>query len=64
MKMKRRKKMSRTISRYKLKIEYTWDNGDTGVEDITHLSNISPQIIEATLDDIESNNGEGDGEYN
>lgn len=25
-------------------------------------SNISPQMIEATLDDIESNNGEGDGE--
>lgn len=56
--------MSRTILRYKLKIEYTWDDGDTGIEDITHLSNISPQIIEATLDDIESNNGEGDGEYN
>lgn len=30
--------MSRTISRYKLKIEYTWSDGDTGIEDITHLS--------------------------
>lgn len=55
--------MMRRITGYKVMLEYTWDNGDTDKDDISHMEDISPRMMEALLDDIEFNDGEGDGEY-
>ena len=53
----------RRITGYKVMLEYTWDNGDTDKDDISHMEDISPRMMEALLDDIEFNDGEGNGEY-
>ena len=53
----------RTINGYKVILEYTWSDGETDRDDISYMEDISPRMMDALLDDIESNNGEGDGEH-